>query len=230
MSHYLKLLSMSFFRLLGKTKKVKYESIIKTMRTYGVYFPKGGRFSGQLREIFEHNGFPAHFLQTNDDMVFLCIERIKKEIEEVLAEDPSLDVDAMSRNLITSTLVHEHAHGITYQGIDRNGMASRWKSKDYDNDHFSAINESLAEWAEYNFFRYDDEMMEIIREHAQSGEFPVWEYAGMLLIEKYFNVLYEERFRSILNYFRLDVNEAYKHLLKGEKKNCKNWKESKENR
>jgi len=201
-------------KLIGtNSQSSKYKNIIRTMRTYGVYKPRDFSKGKQVREIFEKNGYPSHVLQEDESMVLLCVDRIQKRVEEVLQNDNTVSRDLLTFNLVMSTLCHEHAHAIFYEGIEERKITSQWTEREMTSFKFSALQESLAEWAELNFFRSDEDMVEIITEQAKSGTFPEWKYAGMLFIENSKTKDKQARFLKILRTFRKDVNSAYNLLV-----------------
>ncbi len=198
----------------------KWALITRDIRTYGVYLPRNHKNSRQLNKALQKQGYPVSFIQQDSGKVLLCMDRCKKSMEKykemATEESNALDFDTLSKGLLKATLIHEHAHAITYEGIgkgdDQYYLPASLKSK----KKLSAISETLAEWAELNYFRNDNtkELYEIIHDHASSGVFPQWPYSGALILENSdIKLPRTTRFRSLMQYYRSDAETAY-DLLK----------------
>ncbi|MBI4861045.1 MAG: hypothetical protein HY815_12435 [Candidatus Riflebacteria bacterium] len=77
----------------------------------------------------------------------------------------------------TDVLAHEHFHAIFEEGMPRTGVVAPARSE------AAALEEALAEWVELDLFRDDPQASAWIIEHATSGAYPTWPYAGALWLE-----------------------------------------------
>jgi len=200
-------------KLLKKWEKMasKWALISEKIRTYGAYLPRKNANDQQLNKALQSQGYPAEFTQHDTGKVLLCMDMCKKDLEEYrkqhTEENETINYEALFSGLLKSTLVHEHAHAITYEGVGK-GEDQYFISDKED----SAVSEALAEWAELNYFRdYQiKDIYEIIYSHADSGAFPEWPYAGALILENSkIRLPRTTRFRSLMQYYRSDAKTAF---------------------
>ncbi|SHH31544.1 von Willebrand factor type A domain-containing protein [Thermosyntropha lipolytica DSM 11003] len=196
-----------------KSELVKYKSIVSTIHTYGVYILPTIE-KKQLINKLKSNGYPEHFYINKTGVVLLCLDEIKKRIEEVLQEDASLDKQKLKEDLILATLIHEHTHAAVYEGLNYNSSSIIFNNSNWSSGkRFKAVSEGLAEWAELNYFRNNKVMYDIIYNHAVSGEFPDWPYSAAVLIEDSYLELGDIKYKALVEYFRRNYIEAYKLLV-----------------
>ncbi len=195
----------------------KWYKVSREIRTFGVYLHQES-YSTKLNEIFIHNNFPPHYKQNQGGKVLICLERCKKRLENIIddeTQDDSIDAKDLFTRLIKSTIIHEHTHAITYEGVGT-GLEPYYKNKvSIGGKKYQAVSETLAEWAELNYFRIhgDKELYNIVFNHANSDQFPDWAYAGALILERPNNDLPAEvQYRTLLEYFRFNTNVAYRLL------------------
>ena len=193
----------------------KWSLIAESIRTFGVYLPRKNASDQQLNKALQYQGYPAIFNQYDTGKVLLCIDRCKNRLEEYWKQHKnesinSIKSEALFSGLLKATLLHEHAHAITYEGVGK-GEDQYFISNKRD----SAVSEALAEWAELNYFRANEtrDIYEIVYNHANSGAFPDWPYAGALILENSNERLPKTiRFRSLLQYYRSDAEIAFSLL------------------
>jgi len=116
--------------------------------------------------------------------VLVCsgaLARLKQEISQK-AGNGTAAADLASR-LAMAVLVHEHFHAAVAGGIDAQGRSAAAAESSDEWELGSALNESLAVWAELHFFRGDREMAEYVAAYFRSGDYPQWPYRGAELIE-----------------------------------------------
>ena len=75
-----------------------------------------------------------------------------------------------------------------------------------------SVDESIAEWSAINFFRGKEDISQILMNHAAAGNFPIWPYAGALIIEAANEECEVLPFRTVLKYFRKNPEHSYKVL------------------
>jgi len=210
----------TIFPLLGKMGNITLAPIITSLRTYGIYSPSSSSMKS-LRSHLDKAGFPSWFMPAQGAAVLLCIEEIEERLKEVNAVKSetkesaevkaAFDEAALREKLIFETLLHEHTHAIIDEGKDRDASGGS-RCDIHTGKKAGLINESLAEWVALNYFRNDDEMYEIIRQHAIHGDLPEWPYAGAMPVEQKFEIAGLAGFRSLLQLFRSNSEEAYRYL------------------
>jgi len=202
------------FDMLKRMKRelVKYKSIVSTIHTYGVYILPTIE-KKQLINKLKSNGYPEHFYINKTGVVLLCLDEIKKRIEETLQEDTSLDEEKLKEDIILATLIHEHTHAAVYEGLNYNSSNITFNSNWSNGKRFKAVSEGLAEWAELNYFRGNKVIYDIIYNHALSEEFPDWPYSAAILIENSYLKLGDIKYKALVEYFRRDYIEAFKLLV-----------------
>lgn len=203
------------FKILSKMRKkaVKYQSIISNMHTFGIYLSPTEKMDIKLKENFLVSGYPEFFNLNNTGIVLLCLDEIRERINQVLAEDSSLNEAYLKENLILATVIHEHTHAAVFEGLNFNSNNIKFNGMRSNGKKYKAVSEGLAEWSELNYFRNDKFMFDIVINHALCGNFPDWPYAAAFLIEKSYNQLDDIKYKALVEYFRKDYNEAYKLLL-----------------
>ena len=206
-------------KLLKEWQKLssKWLRISKVIRTFGVYIQPNSE-SKKLEDLFIKNKFPAHFIENQGGKVLICLERCKKRLENIIdgkTQDDSIDANDLFARLIKSTIIHEHTHAITFEGVGNDSEPYYRNKTGIGRKKYRAVSETLAEWAELNYFRIhgDQELYEIVFNHANSDQFPDWAYAGALILERPDNELPAEiLYRTLLEYFRINTNVAYRFL------------------
>lgn len=212
----------------------EFYAILQDLHTYGVYIPPGMEINTALQTFFNQNGVPLRLWQKHTGKVLLCLNAIKRalnqyqqcqvEIEENKQNDeqydqkvdPKTDVvcdqKQLFSKLVTYILIHEHCHGITFEGLGSGDNVSFRPLQREDNKQESeVVSETLAEWAGLNYFRNDHELYDLIWQHANSGDYPEWPYAGALKLETSPGLLpLSIKFVTLLNYYRSDPAAAYK--------------------
>ncbi len=205
-------------KLLREWEKLssKWSIISKEIRTFGVYLNSNTNDS-KLRNLLENNNFPSHYQLAKGGKVLLCLDRCKKRLEDLLSNAPDelINSNDLFPRLIKATIIHEHTHAITYEGINNNDPVYFNNTAKRGGKKYKAVSETIAEWAEMNYFRNigDELLYDIIFTHANYGQFPNWAYAGALILESSSQILPTEiKYRAILQYFRSDTNSAYRLL------------------
>jgi len=189
----------------------RYSYIIKELQTYGVYLHANDKRNSKLEQILHKNGFSewVKFSLRNTGKVLISLDKIKKRMQQS-GENGILE------KLLAATLVHEHTHAITYEGIGRFAGEKYFRKKETSSKiKYKAVSESLAEWSEFNYFRNDEILSDIISQHADYGKLPYWPYAGALVIDRVYDknsISPAERFKIILDAFRKDSDWAYEMM------------------
>ena len=153
--------------------------------------------------MLEEQGFPDFFTAGDGGKVLLCLEDCKVAV--ATEEDAEL-----WPKFLFPILVHEHAHAIAREGVKQGGgYFHDWTGRLHEE---KAVSESLAEWAELDYCREDAALRDIILGHAASGDFPVWPYAGALLLEKLCSDEGVQAYRELLREYRSGNPWAYGRL------------------
>jgi hypothetical protein len=143
---------------------------VKNARLYGCYYARAETPSPSLPP-------EVAFLNQQSGVVFVAVSPLLEQAEEVSKLYSKISSHDLFVKMLTSVLLHEHFHAIVNEGIpERLSPANHSAEK--------AVEESLAEWVELDFFRHDPLMYQWITAHASSGVFPTWPYAGALKIER----------------------------------------------
>ncbi len=202
------------FDLIYKYERLysRFSSIIKEFHTYGVYLPSSDKMNSQFNNLLQEKGFPNWFRQENTGKVLICMNGCRERLAECLGEKSSSEKSRLFQKLITATLVHEHAHAIIFEGISLSSGEEYFSGPKASDGKFNTVSEALAEWAELNFFREDNEIFTLILQHARGGKLPAWPYAGALLVEKHYGNSGCVKYRALLDYFRRHYREASKLL------------------
>lgn len=182
--------------------QMRMQEIARQIRTWGVYLPPAPW--EKLHKLLIQRGFPEWFSLGDGGKVLLCIEDCKKAVQETGDE-------SLWPKFLLPVLVHEHAHAIATEGIstDQSDVLLEWQGNCTER---LALSESLAEWAELDFCREDEQLLEIVRTHALSGDFPEWPYAGALLVEKLCQKSGIDAYRTLLKSFRAGSPAGMKRL------------------
>jgi hypothetical protein len=175
---------------------------IRDVRTYGMYFAPPGDsagLDGRLREL----GFPEWFGAARGGLVLICMEELRRRLQAMAEKRSSQDAGDILDDVLTDILIHEHAHAVIRegQGGDLDPMYRAVQSRREEDYGWE---EALAEWTEINYFRNHTHMFEDVRNHAASGTYPAWPYAGALVIEEKCRAGENptETFRSLLRQHR----------------------------
>lgn len=100
---------------------LKWYKIAGIKHTYGVYLPRTSERNTKLAELLKKNGFPDQFSRMETGKVLLCLERCKRRMKELSEEELKelQSSDELLPRLLKATLIHEHAHAVTYEGIGK---------------------------------------------------------------------------------------------------------------
>jgi hypothetical protein len=161
-------------------------SIIQELDCYGTYHYRAQN-PVKLKEHLKKAGFPKWFHPVNTGYVLLSPEKISERLRSVTtnAMGPA-ERQALLKKLIFATTIHEHVHAVTYEGIGADCSEYGTPPIKHKN-HYEIISESIAEWAELNFFRDDPELYAIIYDHiTYRTSLRYWPYYGALTLEKAF--------------------------------------------
>jgi|GEM_PF-3297253 len=198
------------FDLIRLYRSLKYSRIIEKLRAYGLYLPQNYIYPEKFAKILQ-KVLPGYFKQNESSgKVLICLEEIRKCTYENMNGETTDVLKTLYENLITTNLIHEHAHAVIYEGLSK-----EYRQIDRGVDGDDIVHEGLAEWAEINFFRDNIQMTDIIIGHAASGKLPDWPYASALIIERKYELSSGFKgYRSLLNTLRTDPEKAIKRLLK----------------
>lgn len=200
-------------RLIGEYERAHnpMRALIQELNCYGTYHYRA-QDPVELRKHMKKSGLPEWFHPVNTGFVLLSPEKISERLQSVKINAMGPDErQALLKRLIFATTIHEHVHAVTYEGIgdDCTGYtAPPAKQK----NHHKIISESIAEWAELNFFRDDTEIYTIIHDHITSRtNLRYWPYYGALTLENAFltSGRSEMFFTMLLNSFRKDNELAW---------------------
>ncbi|WP_045217599.1 vWA domain-containing protein [Desulfonatronovibrio magnus] len=175
------------------------------------------------RSIVRRYGFYLRRFACSDDLPKLVQTMIKNTGIVVLCANPimeekiikfkkggriieeKLNVDEVSK-IFCSILLHEHFHAILQEGIPMRNKLPNVNEK--------PLEESLAQWAEINYFRSDTEMKNWCIAHALKGPFPYWPYAGAIFVEKIVESNPSEKFKELIDNYRNNPKDEYDVFLK----------------
>ncbi len=159
-----------------------------------------------------YSSFSGHAFDDSGG-VFICLESLKNAYEKIIAGKlESIKLDFYE--FLLSVVIHEHAHAITYEGIDRSARNPYYSNTTRTGKRYKLVSESIAKWCELDFFRNSDQAYDIVMAHACSGEPPAWPYAGALLFEGQKADEREYFFREVLASFREDALKAFRKLTR----------------
>jgi hypothetical protein len=186
-------------------------SVITTIHTFGVYLHPSEEPDPAIRELCLKAGFPSWFRLCRTGLVALSLGRIRDAATKAEANG-SWTGDGLFEGLTQAVLAHEHAHAITYEGID--ASSHRRVATPFSGRGAVAVSETLAEWMELNFVRGDQRLRGLVLDHALSGRFPQWPYAGAVILENRYNPGDPDLsdVRALLGYFRNNSDKTYKLL------------------
>jgi hypothetical protein len=168
-------------------RRVTTENFLATTATFGVFVSARLREAdARISELAKRNGWPSGVSLAGSHKTLLsmnALERYRQNLVDSGIDEPR--VDQMARDFFTSTLVHEHFHGIAETGVDRQGRASAaWDIGGWEDG--SDLNEALAAWAQRHYFRNDADMFQAVTDYITAGEYPEWPYRGAETVEKIF--------------------------------------------
>ncbi len=201
-----------------RLKKHPRRKIIKNLHTFGVYIPAGNHRE-RIFDLVQKNDLPVWLTNPESGKVLICLSPIRKRAMECSKEDlvnslyEDMSPQQLFARLVSATLVHEHTHAAVTEGLSDLFPQLLPRHSGYSNQHFAAVNETLAKWAELNFFRNNDFIFDIIRTHASSGRFPDWPCAGASIIENLKHPERRELFRKLVPAIRTNYKEAYNMLI-----------------
>ncbi len=192
--------------------------IIREMDCYGLYVHPSSEENSQMRRLLTDGGFPNWFYPENTGYVLIAPNKIADRVNDLKTDDMDTDArQSLVAGLILATVVHEHTHAATYEGIGQTGRGcsvynAPAPAPKHQNQH-NIVSESIAEWSELNYFRNDDRIYDVILAHASMDEhLRTWPYAGALVLGKAYQELNgsDQFFRILLDRFREDNDVAWK--------------------
>jgi hypothetical protein len=195
----------------------RYAEIARTIHTLGVFLPSNSG-AANFDELLRKYGAPSWVAMPGTGKVLLSVDRCKKyakHIHESSAE--TIDEESALFNLITTVIVHEHAHAITYEGVSDNGGLDK-RSRLKDQIKHSAVSETLAEWAGLDFSKQFGQFSDAILAHAEAGEFPSWPYSGAIIMENVCLSGGTAPYRYLAQLFRKSEGEAFDAVVYWAKK------------
>jgi hypothetical protein len=170
------------FRLFAATGYLEDElsPLIGPFRTFGFYLPPGVEGCARFQQLLTVRGFSRLFKSVG--RVALCLSVLRKRVEECASRPSAPPIEELLRDVLLETIVHEHSHAAFQEGLNGEGKpAGATLGTDKDG---AAVNEALAEWSAFDHFRGHPFMADLIRDHAESGKWPRWPYAGAARIEE----------------------------------------------
>jgi hypothetical protein len=97
---------------------------------------------------------------------------------------PESDSAKTATAFLESVLVHEHLHGILETGVGATGKTSAAADSWDEWAKGFSLNEAIAAWVQWHYFRNDTPMSANIQAYISSGEYPEWPYRAAESIEK----------------------------------------------
>lgn len=185
-------------------RKLK-ENFLAMVATFGVFVSARLREGDtRISELAKRNGWPGGFSLAGSHKTLLSIKALERYRQGLL--ESGVDEQRskhMAQMFLTSTLVHEHFHGIAETGVDRQGRASAaWDIGGWESG--SNLNEALAAWAQRHYFRDNAEMFQSVTDYINAGEYPEWPYCGAETVEKIFEEKGLPGVRSLIAQLRDD--------------------------
>ncbi len=193
--------------------KSRWYKIISELTANGSFLPYSSNNEALFNHVLAEQGFPPHFNLDLSGKVLICLETLKEQVEACQKVWPSIDQERILPKLITATLIHEHTHAIIMEGIEQEEKKFSYDLESIHSEKYIRISETLAEWAKMHYFRHDSIMFDIITKHTMVDIEQNWPYAFALRLEN--NPSYipaRLRFKTLLHYFRFDLDEAYQLL------------------
>ena len=191
------------------------------MHWLGCYFHQGSKPSKQFKNILENYGYKDLFINSlfETGVVAIGYQDCKKYAEREFRNHRDYEggFEALFADVLNAVLIHEHAHAITFEGIDSANCQVRYEYRKFCKTHaYKVVCESIAEWLSLNYYRDNSAMFQIIKEHSENNNASLlnWPYGVAIYIEK----VYEkdkEIFEKIFNTFRRNIEEAVPLYLKG---------------
>jgi len=169
----------------GSTSPVK-KYFTSMAHTYGIFANAESESTNQyLLKLARERNWPAGVALTGSHKVLLCTDALKRYKSALL--DLGLNeqqADQTAAWFVIAILVHEHFHAIAATGLDKQGRTS-WAVNNWNEWQLgNVLNESLAAWMEWHFFRNNDTMVSNITDYIHSGQYPDWPYRGADKIEE----------------------------------------------
>jgi hypothetical protein len=182
--------------------------------TYGVFLPASAvSAQNQFNQTLSEYGWPKQAGLPGQGKVLVCndaIQNIREKLVKMRSDETS--TASLTDRIALAVLVHEHFHAAIATAIDRDGRLPLGSQRWEDWQEGSALNESLAAWAERHFFRQDREMSTHIDGYIRTGEFPEWPYRGADFIEEVFWRGGLPSVRGWIQYLRDDPVNAQKEF------------------
>ena len=190
----------TLFRLMGQFQKSLSPTfhVSRKLNAWGMYVP----------DAVQNPDIAAQLHASECGVVLLSLSQMRKDCKDWLGNREPADHQA----LVEMLAVHEHAHAIVHQGLEKDG--SRPWDLQYDikdRDSYHAVSEALAEWATLERFRKNRALSILIREHIEADRLPQWPYNAAASIEN--SPLARQKFKAVMGYFQKSLPVALGELL-----------------
>jgi hypothetical protein len=186
------------------------EPIIREIDCYGVYYHRDLDVYPKMSKHLKKAGFPEWFYPHNTGFVMLSPSKISERLDSI---ESLKEQETLLEKVILATTIHEHVHAITYEGISSTASFPEYKEQTIAHkNRYKIISESIATWAELNYFRDDPQIFNLILEFASSDtSLKSWPYGGALAIEAAYIKSNQDRmfFTMLLEAFRSDHDVAW---------------------
>jgi hypothetical protein len=209
------LLSELLLKMLAQSRAGLVDKLVtNATSTHGIYLPASAS-NAQIKftQTLARCGWPENATLPGQHKVLLCmgaIERLKENLIEMGSEKG--EADALARRFCISVLLHEHFHAAAAAGLDAAGRIAigaeypeRWAKA-------LPLNESLAVWCEWHFFRAEPKMLELINGYIAAGNYPAWPYRGAEVIESFFAAGGTPSVRGWIRHLRDDPENAQREF------------------
>jgi len=156
----------------------------KAIHKLGVYFHPGKTVSQNISKILKNYGYNDAFIDSlaTGGFVVMGYEQCKRLAER---ENKACGIEFFW-DIFMAVLIHEHAHAITFEGIENNSQFNYLKGKFSENYAYKIVCESIAEWLGWNYFKNDEAMNAVLQKHSQNNNksIIVWPYGGAVYLKK----------------------------------------------
>ena len=172
--------------------------------------PTYGVFTHSVTGVVEASG-PS--LGDGTPAVLVCSNAFQRLQTSLRAQGQ--DDFAASRNaarFLFTTLVHEHFHAALATGIDRDGHAPSTAGDRHRWSAATALNESLAAWAQMDAARDEPDLFRNCADYIATGEYPEWPYRGAQTLEREFQDHGLGSIKSLVSLLRTDPEIAQRHF------------------
>ncbi|SHM71659.1 TIR domain-containing protein [Cryptosporangium aurantiacum] len=145
-------------------------------------------------------------------VVLLSVNTFDLLADSVRADGvPEAEVSENVVVMLSSTLAHEHAHGILALGVDEQGRAATGLR----NDEWTTaanLNEAIATWIQGHYQREDPDAFEEWRRYVVFGEYPSWPYRGAETVEALYQRDGVGAVQRLIRDVRHDPDAAQRHF------------------